>query len=189
MEIEAKIAVADHQGVLEALTSAGAELVGAFVQTDRFFDFADGRLRKGDSTLRLRVMRPMGKASQPAQNLLTYKGSRQEGYGGLKVRQEIETFVEDAGAMAEILRASGMVLSLTVQKRRTSYLLGGYQVELDELPLLGRFVEVEGPDAEAIHAVLRRLGLKGEMITKSYVGLLAKKVGELKTGAEYLLEG
>jgi adenylate cyclase class 2 len=224
MEIEAKLAVRDHDAVIEALGIAGAEYVGTFIQTDRFFDFDDARLRKGDSALRLRsVRRVLGGTSgededscqpraegievtnpranestsqrvrecttAPVPAVLTYKGAREKGQGGLKVREEIETLVEDAEAMAGILRAGGLALSLTVQKRRSSYLLGGCKVELDELPLLGKFVEVEGPDAATIHAVMERLGLRGETITKSYVGLLAKEAGELRKGAEFLIEG
>ena len=48
-------------------------------------------------------------------------------------------------------------------------------VELDELPVIGRFVEVEGPDEAAITAVVRRLGLTGPPITDHYIALVSAR--------------
>ncbi|MHC5103080.1 MAG: hypothetical protein ACYSOQ_06655 [Planctomycetota bacterium] len=49
------------------------------------------------------------------------------------------------------------------------------EVCLDELPELGCFVEVEGPDEETISSVLRKLSLHNEPhITKSYASMMSK---------------
>jgi adenylate cyclase class 2 len=46
-------------------------------------------------------------------------------------------------------------------------------VELDELPYLGSFVEVEGPDEATVLAVREQLGLSDRPIVKSsYIALL-----------------
>jgi adenylate cyclase class IV len=57
-------------------------------------------------------------------------------------------------------------------------------VELDELPHLGCFVEIEGPDEQSVLAVRDRLGLAGPGITKSYLAMLDAHCGGLPEGAE-----
>ena len=57
------------------------------------------------------------------------------------------------------------------------------RVELDEVPLLGTFVEIEGPTEAAIEAALERLGLAGQATEpKSYVGLSAERADDRKLG-------
>jgi adenylate cyclase class 2 len=77
-----------------------------------------------------------------------------------KVRGEQETYVEDPGAMGEILRGLGFVAAYRYQKYRTEYALGGLCICLDETPI-GCFVELEGRP-EDIDDVARRLGFTTE---------------------------
>ena len=76
-------------------------------------------------------------------HIITWKGPRQP--GALKSREEVELTVTDPADAALLLEKLGYVKVLTFEKRRQSWQLGGCKVELDELPLLGSFVEVEGP--------------------------------------------
>jgi adenylate cyclase class 2 len=77
---------------------------------------------------------------------------------------------EDASHLLERL---GFVRMLSFEKRRESWKLGGCKVELDELPYLGSFVEVEGPGEQAVLAVREQLGLADRPIVKSsYIALL-----------------
>jgi hypothetical protein len=51
---------------------------------------------------------------------------------------------------------------------------------LDELPLLGCFVEIEGPDDKAIAAVQTDLGLADSAhIVESYAALIQARLSEL----------
>ena len=62
---------------------------------------------------------------------------------------------------------------LSFEKRRETLELDGCKVELDELPHLGSFVEIEGPDEEAVLRVREKLGLADRPIVKtSYIALL-----------------
>jgi len=191
-ETEAKLAVTDPEPVRQALLAAGAVPLGSFLQTDRFFDWPDGPLRRADSALRLRTVRRLdGSAGGAPDSVLTYKGPQQASGGAarLKVRREVETAIGDAEAAAEILQAAGLRRAVTVQKRRASWQLGSCRVELDELPLLGCFVEVEGPDEPAIVAALEALALASlPRITKSYLHLLADREAAPLDGREFLLE-
>ena len=175
-EHEVKFRVGCLDPVRRALARAGAEYLGTHLQSDQYFDTADRALYRGDCGLRIRRLAVLDAADAPAdaRALMTYKGPRDR-EGALKSRREIETPLADAGAMAEVLAACGLAGVLLVEKRRSSYRLGPCRVELDELPLLGCFVEIEGPGPDAIEQARAELGLAGEPIVEHYVRLLADR--------------
>ncbi len=185
-ETEMKFAVSDHDAVRGALRAEGAEYLGEVCQTDRFFDTADHAFRAGDRGLRIRSVERLdgdAGAEKDVRPLVTYKGPRRGG-GQAKVRPEHETFVGDAETLAKIFAACGLEPTLVLQKRRASYRLGDCLVELDELPVLGRFVEIEGPDEPAVQAVRDRLGLAREPVGEPYAALAANACRELETCGE-----
>ena len=175
-EIEAKYKVASFTPIEKALKTAGAIFLGTHNQTDQFFDSPDSALRRADKGLRLRIVRAVGggkSCAEPCRPMLTFKGPRDK-TAGLKIRMEIQTYIDAAGAIAEILKQMGFAPASVVRKRRASYRLGNCQVELDQLPHLGRFVEVEGPSQKSVRIVCRQLGLTGEPITMPYVAMVAE---------------
>src|SRR3954469_1364281 len=139
VEIEAKMKVGSFEPVLAALGECGAKFLGEHVETDAFFDTADRALLAGDRGLRLRVAVD---ASGKSEVLLTYKGP--VGAGAIKQREEIQTPVGDAQMMGKLLEQVGFKQTLKYQKRRKSWMLDSCRVELDEIPHLGKFVEIEG---------------------------------------------
>jgi len=173
-ESEAKLKVPGLPAVRKALRAAGACFLQTVLHSDTYFDTPEGALRGADCGVRIRRQRVLrGRADEPpCRDLVTYKGPRLPNRR-LKVRREVQTAVADAGVLAEILRACGLRATVTIRKRRSSYRLGRCRVELDELPKLGCFVEIEGPTQKAILAVQRKLGLKGPPILAPYVALLA----------------
>jgi adenylate cyclase, class 2 len=176
-EIEAKIKVRDFTAVRKALRAAGAKFLGTAVETDQFFDTPGADLRNRDCGLRLRIVRALRRGAQtpPQGALLTYKGPRKRA-GRLKIRPEVQTYVQDGGVLTKILEALGFVPTIVVRKRRSSFMLrkpGRCRVELDELPRLGRFVEVEGPSQKAVKQACRAIRLEGEPITRSYSSMVA----------------
>lgn len=157
LETEAKILVADHQAIRERLIQLGARSQGQQLQVDIYFDTAEDRLLRADRALRLRCS---GK-----KNVLTYKGTqRQSRY---KQRQEIQTTVGEPQALRDLLECLGFNQSLLLEKRRESWLLDCCRVELDTLPFLGSFVEVEGPSEQDIIRVLGQLQLDKNDSTKT----------------------
>ncbi|MDP7289585.1 MAG: hypothetical protein QGH94_16510, partial [Phycisphaerae bacterium] len=66
----------------------------------------------------------------------------------------------------------GLSPTLTIQKKRASYRLGSCLVELDELPIIGRFVEIEAPSPKKIEAVRDQLGISAQPSTEHYIKLL-----------------
>ena len=172
-EIEVKFKVSTHRAVRRALGTAGAEYLGTSLQTDTFYDTPDGAFSGGDRALRIRQVKSLrGRAATPrTRALLTYKGPRGCG-GSAKAREEIQTHLDDAESAAKIIEILGMRPSRTIQKRRATYRLGRCLVELDELPIIGHFVEIEGPSERAIERVRRKLGLDAQPTTCTYLELL-----------------
>ena len=175
-EIEVKFAVTGHQAVSDALRREGGTYMGSFEQTDQFYDTPQGRLRDGGCGLRIRRSRRLdgvgGEIDTRPQ--VTFKGPRRTDLRA-KVRPEYQTHVDDAQALEKVFEACGLVETVVVRKRRTSYRLGGCMVELDELADIGCFVEVEGPDEPTVFKVARRLGLAGEPVSESYLAMVLRR--------------
>jgi len=175
-EIEAKFKVADFRAVRGRLTGLGAVYLGTDLQTDSYYDTPDGRLLSEDKGLRIRQTRrlrgPSGSKSD-IRPLLTYKGPA-DGHKRAKIRREIQSRVDSHQALGDILAALGLKPTLTIQKKRASYRLGSCLVELDELPLLGRFVEIEAPTPRQIEALRGKLDIQTEPCTDHYITLLTR---------------
>ncbi len=175
IELEIKIHVESHEPIRIALRDAGAEYVSRVLETNRLLDLPDGALRRAGCGLRVRSVEVLD-GDGPAATL-TYKGPREA--GRFKRREELEVVVEDAAAMLSILLALGYGERIVFEKRRESWRMDDCRVELDEVPLLGTFVEVEGPTEAAIDAAVERLGLAGQATEpQSYVGLLAESADD-----------
>jgi len=173
-EIEAKFQVTDPEPLRQALRRLGAELRRRVLETNRIFDTADRRLLGADCGLRIRTQRRLDRApnGQPPAATLTYKGPRQA--GDLKSREELEVCVSDAGALADILARLGFQPVIVYEKRRETWHVGTCEVSLDELPRLGWWLEVEGPDAAAVESVVQQLGLADTPPTRqTYVEMAA----------------
>ena len=171
IEIEAKIKVDDVSAVRQRLNDLEAEYLGTVLQTDTYYDRPDGWLRENDRGVRIRrFVYITGPDQADARPQLTCKGPR-DSSSKYKARVERQFRLDDVEVFEEMLSIMGMEKCLTIQKRRGSYLLGNCRIELDELPMLGFFVEIEAPAESDITTAMGMLGLHGESITDSYVHL------------------
>ena len=174
IEIEAKLKVDSLQEVKHKLAELGAEFIAEQRQVDCYFDDGDMTLTKADRGFRLRRQTADGNE----RFFLTYKGAR--GKSKFKQREEIEIEIKDADSTEKLLSALGYEKILVFEKKRVVWQLGECEVALDELPLLGFFVEIEGPDRERIADIQRSLGLSDlPHIAESYAVLMEKKLKEL----------
>lgn len=173
VEIEAKLQVDSHEPVRRALVAAGAQYCGRVLEINHLLDCEDHSLRDSGRGLRVRRVTVEDGAGPGA--TVTYKGPKQP--GAFKARDEHESEIADPDALMAILRALGFSRVLTFEKRRETWRLGPCTVELDELPMLGRFVEIEGPDRAEIARVIEQTGLDAHRsIADAYAGLLAALV-------------
>lgn len=175
IELECKVRVPSLVPIRGRLQSAGASWVGRVLETNRLFDRRDDSLREAGCGLRVRSVEVLDGRGPAA--TLTYKGPRTPSL--FKRREEIEVDIGDTEAMTEVLHALGYAEKIIFEKRRESWLLDPCHVELDELPKLGTFVEVEGPDERAIQDVLSSTGLaEAEHVSEGYAAMTAALGGD-----------
>lgn len=172
-EIEAKLKVDSLQEIESRLERLGAEFVAEQLQSDIHFDDADATLTNADSCLRLRRQ----VAGAGTRFFLTYKGAKEK--SNFKKRQEIEVEIKDADSAEKLLSMLGYEGKLSVEKKRRLWRLGGCEVALDRLKVLGDFVEIEGPDDDKIMEVQKRLGLANvPHIPKSYASMMMENLSQ-----------
>jgi len=169
-EIEAKYRVTDHEQIMGQLCSSGAVLTCKTLQSDTFFDTTDNRLQCQGSGLRIRAITDLS-GNTGDTFVITWKGPMDDD-AKFKSRQEIEVGIESAEATTAIFKGLGFQPVATVEKERSSYTFMNCRVELDHLPLIGYFVEIEGPDTETIEEVIAVLHLEGESIKIPYVHMV-----------------
>lgn len=178
VEIEAKMRLHHPDALIAKLEEHGATLTHQISETNSYFDSPQGNLKSTDQGLRTRV--EVANAGTPEQTItttITHKGPRT--MGQLKSRVESELVVDNARDAAMLLGALGYHHVLSFEKRRIRYRLDGCHVELDELPIIGRFVEIEGSSEASVIAVRAKLGLADEpIIRSSYIAMLKTHLQE-----------
>jgi predicted adenylyl cyclase CyaB len=176
LEIEAKLRVPSFECVEERLRSQGAAFVSETVQTDSYFDTSDAELTRTDQCLRLRV-----ETTGAGERLvLTYKGPKQ--VDDFKKRREVNLDVGEAQAAEALLEALGYRRALAFNKRRREWTLKECSIALDTLPLIGTFVEIEGPDSRVIQSVQKALALTdAPHVADSYASLIDAALSRLES--------
>lgn len=171
LEIEAKIKVDSHDALRARLVELGAQRLGKVKETNRIFDGGTKSLRKQGKGLRVRHIEVM--EGESVRSSITFKGKVQS--AKFKTRPEIELQIDDPDQAARILEALGYEAFITFEKIRETWRLGTCNVELDEVPLLGKFVEIEGPNESDVEHVRSSLGLgSAEHLPRSYINMLLK---------------
>ena len=168
-EIEAKLKYDRHEDLAKVLKAAGAEFVNEFVQRDVYLDDDSGSIRAADAALRIREEVPSGGGTPRVS--VTFKGPHEESQ--FKRRREANLDVTSRQVAEELFAGLGYRKVTMIEKKRTAWRLGGCEIALDELPLIGRFVEIEGPDEAAVNKVQAAVGLgKLSHIPLSYAALV-----------------
>lgn len=176
IEIEAKMRLVKLDDVEDRLRSLGASFQCEIAEDNTFFDTVGNLLKASDQGLRVRVERRAGEPSAETVTI-THKGPR--AHGKLKSRVETEARVRSLAEASDLLGALGYHRVLMFEKRRRRWLLDGCRVELDSLPLLGDFIEIEGPSEAAVIAVREKLGMAATpLIHASYISMLLTHLAE-----------
>ena len=168
-EVEVKLKVLEPRALKRRLKDLGLVVVERrHFEANVVFDFRDLRLRKACSLLRLRT--------EGRRQIVTFKGAPCAS-ASYKVRREIETVVEDGGALQNIFEALGLGPVFRYEKYRTAYAEAGRGKKAaipallyDETPI-GNYVELEGSE-RWIDRLARQLGYdQKDYITASYATL------------------
>lgn len=190
IEKELKFKVEDFSAVKKGLLKLGSQFLGIENEKNILFDTKDGYYRKNDKLVRLRVLTfddlnnpgkvPVEKA------VITFKGPQDKGNSQFKSRKEDEFETLGVTEAEEFLKDLGLEPNWIYEKKRLEYLVGKTKVDLDELPLLGKFVEIEGTDEKQMLTVAKSLGLENST-TKSYGKLAEEHFGALGKEREDLI--
>ena len=161
VELRARI-----DGVVKEKIAATCERTGEKTQEDEYFSFID------DDIPVLRIRRQGDVA------ILNFKGIGP----AAGVWPEWETRIEEPGRLKDVLLTSKFRLLMTIRKRRTRYVQGDFEINVDEIDGLGTFVEAElmAENHERAHARIRelfsRLGIpENAIVAKSYIDMLLGK--------------
>ena len=177
IEIEAKLKVRAFAEIRARISELGGKLQQKVLQRDCYFDDSVGSLISADCCLRLRRQT----AGNHEEAVLAYKGPKEK--TRLKKRQEINVVVEDADSAEKLAAALGYEKALSFEKKREIWGLDDCQVCLDELPMLGTYVEIEGPDEDKITRLQEKLGLGNlSHISKSYAMLMRERLERQDVG-------
>ncbi|MBA4311294.1 MAG: adenylate cyclase [Chlorobiaceae bacterium] len=144
----------------------GAHKAGVLIQTDTYFNSANGRLKLRefpDKNAELIFYKRDEDSIQRASNYSIYK-------------------TIDSSGLKEILTASYGIRAV-IEKRRMLYLFGATRVHLDEVKGLGSFIEFEIPIISDDQAAREQMNflidrfrlLPDQFITKSYIDLMLLK--------------
>jgi adenylate cyclase class 2 len=175
VEIEIKLKVDHLAPVRDRLRALGATHVGEVTETNVFLDTPDRALLGSDCGLRLRHNRDCHTHAEKL--VVTYKGPR--GEGPVKRREEIEFGVDKPEQFEQVLERLGYVRQLSFEKRRETWRLEKCTVELDSLPELGSFVEIEAASEAEVKRVRERLGLNDiTAIVPTYADLVSHHLSD-----------
>lgn len=104
---------------------------------------------------------------------------------GIEQNQEIEMLVKSKTAFEKILKKVSFPKSFQKNKKSEVYLYKSYQIELNYVPGLGHYLEIEhkaGTEADIpmatkeLHAMFKRLGFKPQQFeTRFYLEMLHEK--------------
>lgn len=184
LEVEVKAHVSNFEEIQDKLSQIGATELKAEHQKDTYFNAPHKDYAQTDEALRIReIPANLGSSQYPGefnpQYILTYKGPKLD--DSSKTRKEVEIKIDDVKNTTSLLESLGFRPVQVVEKDRTTYLYDNYLITLDEVHLVGKYVEiergmVEGEDyqevLDEIFSIYRKLGIEDGFERRSYLELL-----------------
>ncbi len=180
-EMELKSVVDDLPLRRGHVEGAGGRLRFEGTMVDRYYTRKTGS-DSGAGRLRIRTYQaPAGGWSE-----VTWKGRARLEHG-YKVREELNTRVEDEATLRRILDRLGFEESDCITREITWYVFGEATLRFEQFPRMDLLVEVEGAP-EAIERAIQATGIPREQFTAEPLKEFILRF-EARTGAKALLEG
>ncbi|MEE3202145.1 MAG: class IV adenylate cyclase [Acidobacteriota bacterium] len=131
-----------HKARLAVDQLEGTPLHHRRLQDDYLLDLPSGELTHRDCTLRVRIEKPDNTdKSTSSRATVTFKGPPLPDI--MKVREELETTIDNGEIFLRILLKAGWNVSFQYQKYREEFQKDDVVIAIDETPV-GAFVELEG---------------------------------------------
>ncbi len=169
LEIEVKFRIGDTKPYEEKLRNLGAKLIESGLE--RNIKYTGNGLEKSKDLLRLRTY--------CGSTIIAHKSKPKNTPKHLKVREETETNVDNFENMKKILERLGYEKAWIYEKKRQVWILDGVEVLIDELPLIGNFIEIEANEDEII-STAEKLGFDMKDASSTNYGELYKKWREAR---------
>ena len=168
LEREIKLRFESPEAARAAVATTGAvPLRPRRLQSDVLFDSEQRVLSARSQVLRVRI--------EAGHSYVTFKSPAE--HPTLKLREELETGVEDGERMVTIFLRSGFRIWFRYQKYREEFALDDVVIAVDETPV-GTFVEIEGSD-RGIVAAAEALGRgPADYVIESYRALFVRHCNE-----------
>lgn len=160
IETEVKFRIGNAEEIEDRLRKLHAKLVRTGLERNIRYDTTDRKLARSKELLRLR--------SYAGEADITHKRRAQAAVRGFKTREETIVAIDSFESGRLLLERLGYEKSWIYEKKRQIWELGTVEVLIDELPLIGNFLEIEG-EPEEIRKAAERLGLDmRKALTTSY---------------------
>lgn len=168
LEREVKLRFESPPAARAAVAATGATpLRPRRLQSDVLFDTEQRVLSARSQVLRVRI--------EAGHSYVTFKSPAE--HPTLKLREEIETGVEDGERLVTIFLRSGFRIWFRYQKYREEFALDDVIIAVDETPV-GTFVEIEGSDRGIVAAVDALGRGPADYIVESYRALFVRHCNE-----------
>ncbi|MEV5302931.1 class IV adenylate cyclase [Amycolatopsis methanolica] len=152
IEHEAKVLDIDPEAIATLILSKGGRQVSETRLMRRYvYDITPGDQSKW---IRLR--------DSGSETTLCVKEIRSDAIDGT---HEVEVAVDDFTGTNELLGLLGFTAKSYQENRRTSFLLDGVRLEIDEWPLIPPYLEIEADDADAVVRIAALLGFAEDQLT------------------------
>lgn len=155
-EVEVKILEIKRQVVEQKLIELGAKKIFDGKLYAVMFDFPENQFAKEGKLLRLR--------KEGEKKVLTFKTIKSK--EKVKIAEELELIVSDFDGMRKILTQLGLREVVIIEKNRISYSMDKNHFDIDqlegELSGIPEYLEIEGPNKEAIFKAAKTLGFSQE---------------------------
>lgn len=150
-EVEAKVLEMNVKELEKRLKKIGARKTFEGGMRALYFDYSGEPLKKAGIVLRLRKENSTGRLTIKA-NITREK---------VKTADETEVMCNFNKTLKE-LTAAGLKVFKEVKKHRTEYLNGKFHYEIDKLPGIPAYLEVEAENASGVMKALKLLGIKAK---------------------------
>lgn len=180
LEIKIKIGSTEQfKKVFENCSKLYGPPTSHFLQLDTYYDTDDKQLRRQDLVIRIR--------SVDKKHTIALKSPRIDLPSGMTKRIELEFTAADGHAVLKQLDQQGLAPSDVAEKERWTFVHNDCEIVIDRLPFIGYFIEIEGPDENTIHNIVRSLHLTShEVVSKNYGELMREKFEELSLSSHFV---
>ena len=168
VEYEARVLDINKKNLEEKLVSLGAEKIADFDYRRKVYNFNPATRNKW---IRLRT--------DGNKTTLTIKEIKNYEIDGTL---ENEILVSDFEETDIMLNKLGYYSHSYQENKRTRYILGGVEIDIDTWPYIPTYVEIEGSSTEEVEDMIKKLGLENNRVTSLDVQGVFKEFYKIDIG-------